>query len=175
MLLVNSIRKVQLINIDFISHYTILSVNKHGIQSRNTIRVLPRQEHNVIFQRLARFFTCTLLWKHCHPLTSMETTTDTKSTVMLFGRANPQLQNTVFQWWLGGEQHRKDHPTSPMKPPVLVWQMSCNKAMTKILCWIVWILEVAFSSSVYISIIMPYIFQEQTTDWEQVSAVIYSS
>ena len=35
--------------------------------------------------------------------------------------------------------------------------------------------EVAFSSSVYISIIMPYIFQEQTTDWEQVSAVIYSS
>mgnify|MGYP001855396442 CR=1 FL=1 len=31
------------------------------------------------------------------PLISMETTTDTKNTITVLNRANPQLQNSIFQ------------------------------------------------------------------------------
>ena len=65
-----------------------------GIKLSDTIEMHSQEmKLNVLFSKNVH----RLLQKYCLLFISMETTTDAKSTVTLFDRANPQLQNTTFQ------------------------------------------------------------------------------
>jgi len=80
-----------------LSYNFFVKVIVKGIKRKQDVYLLSLLLNIFTAEKWARNIIGKLLQKQCLLFISIETIRDTKSTMMLFGRASSQLQNAIFQ------------------------------------------------------------------------------